>query len=85
MNALLQALYTYTYENRMTYTKEEKLQYGESRQAAEQAQKDLLDMLPEKGRRPFEEYHTEVETQQLLELGSIFRAGLSIGLELSRL
>ena len=48
MNALLQALYTYTYENRMTYTKEEKLQYGESRQAAEQAQKDLLDMLPEK-------------------------------------
>ena len=85
MNTLLQALYTYTYENRMMYTKEDKLQYSESSRLAELAKKELKAMLSEDGQQRFEKYIEEEETKQLLELETMFRAGLAIGLELSRL
>ncbi len=85
MNSLLQTLYTYTYENRMMYTTEDRLQYNESCRIAEQARKELLDMLPEEGQQRFEEFLEEEVTKQLLELETMFRAGLAIGLELSHL
>ena len=85
MATLFQALYTYTYENRMQYTQEDKLQYSKSSRIAEQAKKELREMLSEEGRQRLEAYLEEEGTKQFLELKTMFRAGLSIGLELSRI
>ena len=85
MTTLLQALYTYTYENRMQYAQEDKLRYNESSRIAEQAKKELREMLSEEGQKRLEEYVEEEGTKQSLELKTMFRAGLSIGLELSRI
>ena len=85
MITLFQALYTYTYENRMMYTKEDRHQYNESCRIAEQAHEELMKMLSEEGQQQFETYCEEEGTKQLLELETMFRAGLSVGLELSHL
>lgn len=85
MTNLLRTLYTYAQENRMAYSPEDKLQLRKSSLMAEQAKEKVLELLSEDDRAQFECYMEEEDTVQLLELGAIFRAGLAIGLELSRL
>ena len=85
MNSLLETLYLYACENRSMDSREGRLQRLASSRITEQARKDIMDMLPEEGQRRFSDYISKEHTLQELELENIFRAGLSIGLELSRL
>ncbi len=85
MTTLFQALYTYTYENRMQYTREDKLQYSQSSRIAERMEKEPREMLSEEGLQRLDEYLEEEGAIQSLELKTMFRAGLSIALELSRI
>ena len=85
MPTLLEALYTYAQKNRTAYTLEDGAQIKESGDMSDRARKELLSMLPEKGRETLLNYISEEELIQGLELEAAFRAGLSIGLELSPL
>lgn len=85
MESLLQALYIYACERRAIYSHEERLKCHQSACTAERAQKEIMDMLPEAGQSRFKDYIEEEHLLEELELESMFRAGLAIGLELSRL
>ena len=85
MDTLLQALFLYACENKVEYSQENKLQCHTSDRMAEEAQQAVMEMLPEQGQQRFKDYISAEAALQTLELESIFRAGLSIGLELSRL
>lgn len=85
MNTPLETLYVYACENRITYSHEDRLKCSHSADLSEQAKKELMEMLPSEGQRRFQDYIREEQLLQTLELESMFRAGLSIGLELSRL
>lgn len=85
MTHLLKTLFTYAQENRIVYSRETKAQVRQSIQLTEQAEAELMEQLSEKGRQQLENYIQEEELLQCLELEAIFRAGLSIGLELARL
>ena len=85
MDTLMQALFIYACENKVVYSHEDKLQCHVSSRTAEEAQQELMEMLPEKGQQRFKDYISAEMTLQTLELESLFRAGVAIGLELSRL
>ena len=85
MTKLLQALYTYAYENRLVYSQEDRLKIKESNRISEQTRKQLTGMLSANGLELFECYIEEEQLIQGLELEAIFCAGLTIGMELSRL
>lgn len=85
MTDLLQALYTYAHENRMAYPSEDRMQMMESNRVSARTKQLLMEHLSEEDRELLENYIGEEELMQLLDLEAVFRAGLSIGLELSRL
>ena len=85
MATLLQALFTYAYENRMVYTREDRFKIKELSRVSDQTKKQIAELLPEKSQELFDSYIEEEQLIQGLELEAIFRAGLTIGLELSRL
>lgn len=85
MTKLLQSLYTYAYENRLVYSQEDRLKIKESNRISEQTRKQLTEMLSANGLELFECYIEEEQLIQGLELEAIFCAGLTIGMELSRL
>ena len=82
---LLQTLFIYACENKAEYSREDKLRCHTSGRTAEEARQEVMEMLPEQGQQRFKDYISAESALQTLELESIFRAGLSIGLELSRL
>lgn len=85
MTELLQALYTYACENRMTYAPEDRAQLRESSRVLDRIKQRLTEHLSEKDQKLFENYIGEEKLLQDLELEAMFQAGLSMGLELSRL
>ena len=85
MATLLQALFTYAYENRMVYTQENRFKIKELSRVSDQTKKQVTELLPEKSRELFDSYIEDEQLIQGLELEAIFRAGLAIGMELSRL
>ena len=85
MDTLLQVLFLYACENRVAYSHEDRLKNRQSACAAERAKKELIKMLSKKEQDRLHTYIKAENALQLLELESMFRAGLAIGLELSQL
>lgn len=85
MTDLLKALYAYANENRMVYNREDRLQIKESNRVLDRLKQRLAEHMSEKDQELFESYIGEEELKECMEREAIFRAGLSIGLELSRL
>ena len=85
MTDLFQALYLYANENRMVYPMEDRLQIRESSRISDRTKESLIARLSKEDQELLESYIKAEETIQLLEQEAVFRAGLSIGLELSRL
>lgn len=85
MPELLQILYNYARNHRMLLTLEQETQYMDSSVVSEKEYRKLQQLLSEESRAHLENYNGERVLQHSIELESIFRAGLSIGLELSRL
>lgn len=85
MDTLMQALFIYACENKEEYSREDRRQFHASSRMAEEAQQEIIEMLPEKGQQRFKDYICAETALQTLELESLFRAGVAIGLELSRL
>ncbi|MDE7221430.1 MAG: hypothetical protein K2O45_17755 [Oscillospiraceae bacterium] len=85
MNELVRILYDHAYEHRMPYYLDDESQYRESSIMIDRQYKDLQKMLTADGQQRLEDYAGEKSVLHDLELEAIFRAGISIGLELSRL
>lgn len=85
MDMLLKTLYEYAYRHRMLFYLEDETQFHECEIMSERNRKELRRLLSEEGRAYLENYDGEQRLQRSLELEAMFRAGLSLGLELSRL
>lgn len=85
MTELIETLFNYINENRIGCTHEEILRQAAIHRDLEQTEGAIAGLLPPEGRRQFEDYIWKNFQAQELALECTFRAGLSIGLELSRL
>ena len=84
MTELMRILYDYASSYRLAGSMEDCEQYNESDKSAERSLKALQDALNEQELKKLQNYLDEQMTVQSLEREAIFRAGFSIGLELSR-
>ena len=85
MTDLLEALFTYANTHQAKYPQEEPLQHTLLCRDLERTENTIKNLLPPEASQQFEDYISKNLQVQLLDLKSTFRAGLSIGLELSRL
>lgn len=85
MTELLQALFDYALDRQSLCSIHDQRQYKESRKMCEQSYQKLQALLSDEGKECLENYIGEVELLHGLDTESIFRTGLAIGLELSRI
>ena len=85
MTELLQAIYEYARQTQCLSSLEEEKLYQESREVCQRNYQTLCTTLPEKAFCCLQNYTGEMAFIHSLELEAMYRAGLSIGLELSRL
>lgn len=85
MTELLETLFTYACENKIIYSHEENQQRQSIYRTLERAEEEITETLTPEKRPQFKNYIQDSRKAQGLELEAIFRAGLAIGLELSRL
>ena len=84
MTELIRILYDYAFERQMTYYLDDLTQYHESDVMTDRQYAGLQKLLDEAGRQQLEDYIDDTRTKYSMELEAMFRAGLSIGQELSR-
>ena len=82
---ILQILYDYAFEHRMARYLEESEAYHQGVAQTQQRQQNLLIQLNEEEVRRLRECLEDMERLHELKLEAMFRAGLSVGQELSRL
>ncbi len=82
---ILQILYDYAFEHRMARYLEESEAYHQGVAQTQQRQQNLLIQLNEEEVRRLRECLEDMEQLHELKLEAMFRAGLSVGQELSRL
>ncbi|MCI8658445.1 MAG: hypothetical protein HFF72_13630 [Oscillospiraceae bacterium] len=85
MANLLDALFLYASENRVTYTRGEKAQETKNSLIAEEAEENIQKLLNSEGQEQFAAYKKAHSNIQQINLEVFFRIGLSIGLELAHL
>lgn len=85
MDTLLRTLYDYAFEHRMARCLEEEPSYHECGATTERQLRELRGLLDTEGARRLEDYVDDMELLHTLKLEAMFQAGLSVGLELSRL
>lgn len=84
MTDLMRTLYTYTQENLIpTYLANTR--YRHYYAIAGQKESKLLELLPEEGKKFLDEYSDLLTNCHSIEMEVMFRAGVTVGLELSRL
>ena len=84
MTELMQILYDYASSYRLAGSMADCEQFNESEKLAKSSLKDLQEALNEQELKKLQNYLGEQQILQDLEREAIFRAGFSIGLELSR-
>ena len=82
---ILQILYDYAFEHRMARYLEESEAYHQGVAQTQQGQQNLLIQLNAEEVRRLRECLEDMEQLHELKLEAMFRAGLSVGQELSRL
>ena len=85
MTELIRILYDYAFERQMPYYLDDEVQYHESNIMSDQQYKDLQQLLGKDGQQRLEDYTDDLRTKHNMELEAMFRAGLALGQELSRL
>ena len=85
MTDLLEALFTYANSNPRNFPQDKPLQRTILNRNLEQTEETIKNLLPPEAQQQFEDYITKNLDAQVLDLKWSFCAGLSIGLELSRL
>ena len=85
MTELTRILYDYATRYKLCGSMEDCEQYKESTEIMERSMKKLREKLNDEEKQLLENYIDEQTLIQALDMESSFRAGLSIGLELSRM
>ena len=84
MTELIRILYDYAFERQMNFYLDDLAQFRDCEAMIERQYAELQKQLGEAGLQKMEDYIDDTRTKYSMELEAMFRAGLSIGQELSR-
>ena len=85
MTELIRILYDYAFEHQLDYYLDDQTQYRESEIITDRQYTDLQKLLGRDGQQRLDDYTGDLRTKHNMELEAMFRAGLALGQELSRL